>query len=204
MAEVLKSMGRLDDAFELYQQISIEHPQNVVARNGMAGILIALKKWKEALGLTTRHQQPRTKNEWITLHIHGMILLQMGKVREAQEIFEQGVEDCGHIDCQSFFINTLLLVHLKLKAAERARELIESHNHDSLNVPDNVVRLNVYGFLGERTKAQRAYDRVADNHLPLVVSLRDELKRRYLDNRPARYSDEWVLEHQIECLLQVA
>ncbi|HEY0074563.1 MAG TPA: tetratricopeptide repeat protein, partial [Abditibacteriaceae bacterium] len=87
-AEVLKALGRLDEALSAYEQIITQFPQNEVARNGRAEVLKALGRLDEAL---SAYEQTITQFPQNVVARNGRaeVLKALGRLDEALSAYEQ-------------------------------------------------------------------------------------------------------------------
>ena len=60
----------------------------------------------EALELLSDHR-PRAPNEWVALHIRGMVQLKRGNYSEATDIFSRGIQQCPFYRNRRYFENAL-------------------------------------------------------------------------------------------------
>ncbi|MBI3661448.1 MAG: hypothetical protein HY234_00130, partial [Acidobacteria bacterium] len=96
------------------------------------------------------------------------------------------------------YLSSFRGVHYITEAAETLRE------EDTLT--SNILRMHIFGELKDRAKAEKAFNLVEHNHLPIVISLRDELTARYGIRKlklPLQ-SEEWVFDKECELLLMAA
>ena len=202
-AEVLKALNRLDEALAAYDAIIEKHPENIVAKNGRACILVAIGSWNQALAMLPS-QQPITEQEWIGYHIRGVALLRLGQIEDAIKLFEEGIKYNPRPAHKDYFRTALALARIKKLDYSDARNLIADIDARSLEVSANVIRLHVYGRLGDIELADAAYKAIPANSPIVCQELLGELQSRYLRKEAPKYSDEWIIESEIECLLMAA
>ena len=83
---MLKALGDYSGALEVYDKVLAQHPDYPPARHAKASIYAIQNKFDEALELLSDHR-PRAPNEWVALHIRGMVQLKRGNYSEATDIF---------------------------------------------------------------------------------------------------------------------
>ncbi|HEY0073523.1 MAG TPA: tetratricopeptide repeat protein [Abditibacteriaceae bacterium] len=203
-AEVLKVLGRLDEALTAYEQAIEDFPHDEVARRGRVGVLLALGRLDEALDSLPQHE-PKTPDDWIALHMRGMILLAMRKTKEAIRVFRRGVEECPIVSSQSYFRSALAMAQLRRRNFTGAAEVLEAEQAPLLQFPVNVLRIHAYGALGQRDKAQAAYGKVLQfpsNYLTQrSEELVQELYHRFLNGQTSKHDDDWVDNEEFELLM---
>jgi tetratricopeptide (TPR) repeat protein len=200
-AEALKAQGKLDEALQEYDGIAHAFPHERVPRTGRASTLCVLGNLKEALA-SLSVEAPRTLDDWIDFHVRGMILLKQGATDTAVEIFERGVQESPWFSTQAYFRRALALARLKQNELRLAAEAV---GEDSTLV-SNVLRIHIFGGLGDASRANHAYEQVKATPWPAVIVLSRELAARYGLAKPDKpvHSDEWVLDREWELLLKAA
>lgn len=199
-AEVLKALGRLDEALGAYDDVIAEHREDVVARNGRASVLATMGRYQEALkGLPS--QNPVTQNDWIGYHIRGMVLMLTRHFDAAIQIFEDGVVHDPRPASQDYFRTTLAVAHIRQKEYAKASKVLSEVHSPGLVVPANALRFHTLGALGHRDEATALYSSLRDVTTPIMVDLREELHRRYITNEEPMHSDDWIFNTEIRCLM---
>jgi tetratricopeptide (TPR) repeat protein len=195
-AEVLKGMGRLEDALREYEATAKEFPQNVVARTGAASVCVLMADYELATGWIGPLVNVEPVN-WVGLHILGMIHLRTGRADDAIALFERGLRE-GPFEDRRFFRSGLAYARLLVKDLDQAASILE----DEPSVVSRVLQIHIYGELDQTEKARRAYDIVRSNRNPRVIELTAELvARARLEKRAPARSDQWVLDREFELLL---
>ena len=129
---------------EIYQETMESHPEDVVARNGMCGVLLALGRYDEALeklpigNLTTL-------SDWIGYHIRGMIMLKKGDLNEAVRIFERGAKDNPIPSSREYFRGALAVARLRRREFDKASELLNEVTLPVLQPVVNLLRVHAFG-----------------------------------------------------------
>jgi tetratricopeptide (TPR) repeat protein len=203
-AEVLKAQNRLPEALAAYEVVIADFPSDVVARNGCAGVLSALGRFEEALArLPSSTGLPVTKDEWTGFHIRAMVLLQMGKAKEATRILRRGIAECPRPAQRAYFQTGLALVQIRQRAFAEAGSTLEGLEEEaSLAAPATVLRFHAFGAAGNRERASKAAERLtAFEHVVGVLEVGRELRRRFLDGAAPLQTDEWLLQKEANLLL---
>jgi tetratricopeptide (TPR) repeat protein len=200
-AEVLKAQGKLDEALREYDSIILAMPYEAFARTGRASTLSMLGDLKgvlECLPLTT----PQTIADWIEFHIRGMILMKQGEMDTAIKIFQRGIEENPWFASRTYFQRALALARIRRNEFPSAAEAI---GEDSTLV-SNVLRIHIFGGLGDVGRAVQAYEQVKETPWADVIVLTTELAARYgLTKRDrAVQPDNWVFDREWELLLKAA
>jgi tetratricopeptide (TPR) repeat protein len=195
-AEVLKALGRFDDALEAYNQTRREHPADVVAKSGMACVLAVLGRSREALELLS-DKLPGSEQDWIGLHIRGMILLRSGNVNEAISIFERGAANSGAIN-RDYYWSALALARLHLRDYAAAATVLEQISSPLLRSQTTVLRVHSFGAQGQFQHAAEAYKQLPPKTPPIIADLLEELRRRFVDQRPALHDDAWLVRRELD------
>jgi hypothetical protein len=202
-AEVLKALGRLDEALSAYDAITAEYPRDVIAKTGRICLLAALRRYPEALA-ELPDQKPVTQQDWIRYHIRGMILLRKGDVDEAFRVFEAGVKDDPWPLDREYFHTALAVAWIRRKDFAKASQVLEDVTTPLLQAQADVLRLHSFGFLGKRERAAAAYGNLKAKPRLQSAEVTKELYRRYLLTEEPHYNDEWVVDHEVELFLLAA
>jgi tetratricopeptide (TPR) repeat protein len=199
-ARLLKLLGRYHDALDAFDVVISRRPDYTPAKYSKAAIFGLLKRFDEADALLP-NTRPATRMDWVAFHIRGMLLLKQCKVKDAVSLFEEGVRRTPFFRQRQYFENALAAANIRLKKYSEASELVNGAD----DMISRLLQLHSFAELGYFDKAREAYDAVNDNSPPLVVSLRDELAARYsLANRVRLHNDDWILDQEIEVILQAA
>jgi len=203
-AEVLKAQNRLSESLEAYESVIRDFPENVVARNGQACVLAALNRPLEALAFLPA-LAPVTEEDWIGYHIRGMILLRMGRIDEAVEIFQEGMDYCPRPAQRDYFRAAFAVSCLQRQAYSKAADALAEVASPQLEKTATLLRFHAFGGAGDLVRAAEE-----DRALAPVVSMakfkeiQEELQRRFLSRQPPKHSEEWLIEGEIGLLLAAA
>ena len=126
-AEVLKALGRFDDALTAYDQIRRENPGDVVAKNGRAEVLKALGRFDDAL---TAYDQTCREHPNNVVAKSGMacVLAVLGRPLEALELLSDKPPG-GEQDWIGFHIRGMIL--LRIGKVDDAIVIFERGANDS-------------------------------------------------------------------------
>ncbi|HKP12064.1 MAG TPA: hypothetical protein VJZ91_08145, partial [Blastocatellia bacterium] len=183
-----------------YDDIRHSFPHNLVARNARSWILAALHRYEEALAdLPTKDLN--SIEDWIGFHIRGMILLRMGRVSEALDIFEQGVISNPWVADREVFRTALSVAWMRQQEYSKAAEVLNEVASPTLQPQIDLLRIRSYGEIQQFDNARMAYERVSTNPLPGATDLTEELNCRYVARTGAQHDDDWVLDQEINLLL---
>jgi tetratricopeptide (TPR) repeat protein len=200
-AEVLKALGRSDEALDAYDRVLAEHPWDQIAATGRCWVLASLGRFDDAL-VTLSKRDLSSFADWVAYHIKGVILLRMGRKREAEQIFEDGALNCGWELSREYFKNSLGLLFLHAGNFPAAVDELKQVKLAALQPPANILRLHVFGALGNTKQARDLYNRISSEPNPLDLELTEELGRRYLFGADNLRGYEWIKERELD--LQVA
>jgi tetratricopeptide (TPR) repeat protein len=187
-AEVLRELGRPEEALQLYEETARDFPRDEVARNGRASGLVDLARYDEALALLPSGP-PRTRDDWIAQHIGGMIHLRCGELAEAQGIFENGVRNCPYLASVAYFRSALAVTQIQRGRFREVELALEGSQTDVARV----LRFHAYGELRETDAARGMFEALRTTQRKRVADLRGELASVYLFSPPERPSpsSEW-------------
>jgi tetratricopeptide (TPR) repeat protein len=87
-AEVLKAMGRFDEALSIYEETMSRFPNNEVARGGYAEVLKAMGRFDEALSIY-EETMSRFPNNEVARSGYAEVLKAMGRFDEALAAYEE-------------------------------------------------------------------------------------------------------------------
>jgi tetratricopeptide (TPR) repeat protein len=199
-ANLLKLLGHYQDALNAYEVVIQRRPDYAPARYGKAAVFVLMKEFGAADQLLPSGEA-RTSAEWVGLHIRGMMDLKKGHIDKAIEVLTRGIVDNPFHREQQFFKTALAAAEIRKKHYREAVDLV-------LRIDDpisHVLRMHSLAELGDSPHAQLAYHSVNDNAPPNVTLLKDAIAGYYgLGKQKASYSNGWILEQEMEVLLQAA
>ncbi|MFN2452945.1 MAG: hypothetical protein ABR577_01860 [Pyrinomonadaceae bacterium] len=202
-AEVLKSLGRLNESLAAYDAVIASYPEDVVARTARSCVLAALHRYDEALeGLP--HEKPITRGEWIGYHIRGMILLRMGKADEAVQIFEHGVKNDPLPFSKEYSRTALTVALLRQRDFVKAGQMLDEVTAPLLQPQANILRLHAFGAQGNIERVTTAYQSLTSSPPLFASELIEELSHQYISDEAPRHDDEWVFNQEVDVLLLIA
>jgi tetratricopeptide (TPR) repeat protein len=195
-ADLLKHLGRVKEAIAAYEELSRRNPRNRRVRHSLAAVLISNGELDKAEQLLP-NRDPSTLEEWVAYHVRGMLLMKRRNYAAAERLFRHGLEKCPWHAERPFFKNALTAC---LIFQERLRPAEQLTGSDS-NPIAQVLKIHIFGELGELRMASKSYQRVKDYCPPLLVAVRNELAGRYVLGLGARKSDQWVLDQMTDAVL---
>jgi hypothetical protein len=100
-------------------------PRDEVTRNARADLLGSIDRFDEAEALLSLAvKRPRSRNDWIAMHILAMLRLRAGRSEQALADLDRGARSCTFRDQRRYFINARPLALLAMRrAVEAAVEL---------------------------------------------------------------------------------
>lgn len=202
-AGVLRNLNRLPEAIADYRAILADHPWNRFVSVALCTALACAKQYAEALE-RIGDADPVTSNDWIALHVKGMIFLRQERFDEAIRVFEYGLSHTPWASQRENFGAGLALARIKRRAFRAAVEALGAEQERRI-LSFEVFRLHAAGAIGDRERAKRAYSAIiAEPDAATVVDLAEELARRYLGKGPSRHDEAWIVEREEEMLLNAA
>ncbi len=202
-AEVLKSMGRLDEALIAYDAALGKSWFDPVAVNGRASVLCALGKYEEALAVLPG-ESPTTRQDWIAFHIRGMAMLRAGRIEEASKIFLRGSEENPFAGDRDHFRNGLALARLHERAYDAALDILTRVRDIGNDRLAGFLRGHSAGALGDHRGAARFLSATGAPRNKPERELKAELERRFVKKEPPLYDEEWLIQHEVDCILLAA
>jgi tetratricopeptide (TPR) repeat protein len=202
-AEVLTVSGELYDALTAYNEVRLRYPSNTIARNGRSSVLAALRKYDEALEDLPVDNAVGLQ-DWIGLHIRGMVLIQMKRFEDAIQIFQRGATENPFPSSAVYFQAALAVALIRQEKYGDARNVLSDIDAPSLKPQIDVLRLHTSGEEKEFEEAKAAFQDLTPKPWSISDELLDELHRRYILKVEPKQSNEWVFDKEVECLLLVA
>jgi tetratricopeptide (TPR) repeat protein len=199
-ADLLKRLGKYDDAIDAYDNILSTWPNYETAKNGKAAVLVIKGQYEQAMSLLSA-EMPSTRSDWIGRHILGMSYLRRNQLAQAIKIFEEGVEKIPFAREKRYFMNALSIARLRENNFEQAATSLP----DTAEGLSNVIRMHAYAGMGKTARARTLYDELR-NRCPIqIADLRDAIAGRYgLATDVYAANDNWIFERETEALLQEA
>jgi len=198
-AEVLKKLGQFENALDAYDRLIQRAARDKRLRSTKAAILVAMGRYEEAEALLPV-DEPRSLNDWIALHIRGMIRLRKKDFDSALGIFSRGMQHCPWGSERKYFRSAFGLANLHKR---RFDEALDAFSDSDVAAPlINVLRIHVNGESGRREEANIAFKSTQSNCPVVLVPLRNELANRYIFSaRNTERNDEWIFEEECRLLL---
>jgi hypothetical protein len=135
---VLKARGELEAAETQYRHNTARWPNDRVAVNGLANVLRKLKRHPEALKLLpVCSGNPVTVHDFYDLHLHAMILLDLGRLTDAHAMLKQGMKAAISSHQIAVFKSGLALLALRAQDFEGAGKILTT-------LPGNVIPLDLF------------------------------------------------------------
>ncbi|MDI1314370.1 tetratricopeptide repeat protein [Prosthecobacter sp.] len=198
-AKCLRDLGRFDEAlveFEFALKIS-DH--NNIARNALASLLSQMNKHQEALDLLTISGSQQ-RRDWFDIHLHGMILLRMGRWNDAEEIFLSASEAKLISKTRNYFNVGLALCRIHQKKFKEAMQHLEtSVLTPRLEIPFQVLRAHAMAASG-RNADSRSILNILHSPRKIVIEVATEIRHRFFDHHP-RHDEAWLLDKESELVL---
>ena len=202
-AEVLKEMGRFEDALAAYDETIKHFPNGVVSRTGRASLLTLMGELEEVWSILP-DEHPISRNDWIAYHILAMSYLKSGNAEEAVKRLAYGLENAPWINIKNYYATALAVARIRSKKFPEAVEVLKKKVAD-LDIFQTQKRLIFIGHsqaeLGERTEAIAALAPLANTQNPRITRTRNALLRRYnlglaVDKKLSE-TESAILERQI-------
>ena len=196
-AQVLKSLGQLEESLQEYTSTVRDFPQNAFARTGAACVCMVQGNWETALRWLGDPTAIQPVN-WVGLHVQAMIYLRMGRTQDAMKILEPGTTQAPWEQRRYFKSG---LAYARLLAGE-PRQAAQALAQETTPVA-LVLQMHIYIELNESTKAKEAFEAASRlTREPRVVELTAELAARAkLLTRKPIHTDQWVFDRELELLL---
>ncbi|MBL7140087.1 MAG: tetratricopeptide repeat protein, partial [Planctomycetes bacterium] len=201
-ADLLKELGHLHSAIEAYDKV-IERPWNPKkqgAQVAKAAIFAAMGRWGDAERLLPKGE-PRTRDDWIALHVRGMILLRSGRLSDSVALFEKALNEIPFANERKYFESALVVANLRLK---RFGEAVRALGQDQSPLM-NVLRIHAFGAAKRIEDARAAYDSSEGHGPPALVELRNALAVQFgLRSGARRRGWTWFFEQECRAILLTA
>ena len=128
-----------------------------------------MERWvrvEKALSLLIT-ESPATDNQWVSYHIHAMLLLKENRLDEAEPFFAKGSTSAPPRQ-RCYFESGLALLRLKQQKPEDATQVLEQGG-ESFDLFSNVIRFHVFGAANRMEQARKAANRVREYNDPHSV-----------------------------------
>jgi tetratricopeptide (TPR) repeat protein len=161
-AELLRAMGLFDEARAVFNDLLRRFPRSVFSRTCYAQLLLELGEFHLAENVLALPAAAVTVDDWVNLHVLGMISLRSGNVDRAQEIFKKGV-NAPFRRVVPYFRSGLVLAHLALghpKQAKRELDLLADQS-DEMQSAITLIDAHIHGALGDEAGTKRILNKVA-------------------------------------------
>jgi len=155
LAEVLKAKDDLAGAETLYREIISRWPHDVVAPNGFANVLRKQRRFTDALASLPESTRLMSQQDFINLHLRGMILLESGDVEAAIDAFERGLASSPWACQQAYFRSALVVAKLR---EQHYREALQQLDALRESKPEfHTLRLHALAGEGEEQRARELH-----------------------------------------------
>jgi tetratricopeptide (TPR) repeat protein len=202
-AETLRALGRLDEALSALGAAMGDYPFSKFIRNSYVVVLCELGRFKEArIVLTGVDAAPRTKDDWVAVHILCMVDLKEAPTDALATRLEELLATCPYRDQQLYFETALVVARIAVKRTSEARNALTALvARPALDVGEwaaiQLMEAHAEAAEGDLAAARRSVA-AASNIVPheqfRLRRLRQELERRFgLGSAPAlTRSDEII------------
>lgn len=190
-ADLFKELREYDKALLFYEQISEENAylDSKVCR---AAIYVSLGDFPSALSLLPS-TDPRTRNDWVAVHIRGMVLLKSGKTKEAEELFRNSWNNVPFASQRPYFASALAIVRLRQQEYAAALDMLEGRK----DYASNILYLHSYAGLKRMGEAEKVYTTLKDNCPHDVIPLREELAAHAgIGKSGIRNDADWIFRQE--------
>jgi tetratricopeptide (TPR) repeat protein len=196
-ADLLKELGKFRDALDAYDALIKRNPISLALRNAKASILVVLQRYDEAQRLLATGT-PETREDWISYHIRGMILLKKDMLSPAIRHLKKGLELIPFADQRKYFQNALAIATLRQDQYYEATQYIGG-SRESIT---DALRIHAFGGLKRLDQASQAYTRLLQVCPPNLVPLRNELAAKYkLTGSLPSHDGRWIFEQECQNVL---
>ncbi|MEO6012185.1 MAG: tetratricopeptide repeat protein [Devosia sp.] len=196
-ANLLKLLGRYSDAVSAYDVLLSKRPDFKRATYGKAAALIAMSRLDDADPLLPGPNDiPRNDDDWVGLHIRGLLLLKKGNLSAAKRAFSQGTE-IGSPQRRRIFATSLIAVEMRLRAFTQAIAALPEY-------PTGLASAFVarcFLEVGNNSMALEHLQSANDNH-PAFRAYVEELSNRAIQR--ASKGEDWLDDMEVELSLQAA
>ncbi len=138
--------------------------------------------------------------DWISYHIYGMILLQAGSLENAMNVFENGATHCVGRQ-RDYFTTALAIARVRRGSLNEASIALDNVIWGSLRLSVNTLRVHIDVLEHETERAHGRMKLLPDGGRPTYMIIRRELERRLTPGQHPDMSDEKLLEHEIDLLI---
>jgi tetratricopeptide (TPR) repeat protein len=208
-AEVLRELGRPEDALAALDETIQLFPRNEVARTARANLLSLMGRHQEVTeSLISVADAPRTRGDWICVHVLAISNLRAGKIEDAIAILKNGRKNSPFRDTWCYFDGALAVALLAKRNATEAVAVIEQAERIAGTAEQRktlyLLRTHATVDLG-RVEAASDLLRKSAAIIPfesfLQKSLARELTRRIeLTNNNTSFSDKGFQQNESEIL----
>ena len=159
-AEVLRDLGRPDEALAALDATIERFPANVVARTARAHLLAQLGNLGDAEAmLMSAALRSQTRDDWIATHILAMARLRVGRVREALASFDYAVSSCPFADVRAYFVTArplALIAEGRAREAAAALDELARDRQASTTLATNIIlfQAHAHAEAGDRGRAR--------------------------------------------------
>ena len=199
-AEVLKVQGDLPAALAAFDAVIASHPEDVVAKNGRISVLVVMERLDEALA-ELAPCSPKSRDDWISFHIRGMISLYQRDLAEAESIFGRGAGECPFADSRSYFETALAVVRLQQGRLLEARDIAERKSEGRWFGPMTALLVHINGRMENFAAVNKLFEALPEPPNMYVGEAFAELERRYVKRQPAAFSEDWLIKRELNYLL---
>ena len=172
---------------------------DAVAKNGRWSTLMvagrASQVWDEIPETTAR-----TQDEWIAQHIRAMAAIRLGKLGEARQLLQNGLDRCPFPNSREYFRMAFAVLQLRQRNYASVKGTLEQVQSAVLAVPRALLLAHAAGEQGETQTTREHLDGISGPITALSRSVATELRVRYVDHLAPMHDDDWLLSRELELL----
>lgn len=201
-ADLLRRLGKFEDAINAYDGIIEKYPTYLSAIISKAAVLVAEKRFAEAKALLPE-EDPATEDEWIGLHVRGMIAMGEADFDKAIQILQFGLESTPFYRKRRYFKTALAAAYMRKNNFTESKNLLSNPKEPY----EHILLVHSLGALGEISEAKSVLNAMNDNFpdfaAPLKVALSDKFELTSSSGH-ASYDEQWIFDRESELIIQAA
>jgi Flp pilus assembly protein TadD len=206
-------MGRLEEAKREFRGALTQFPNERVAKNALACLLIEAGETSEARPLLAA-PDPKTEQDWRDYHVAAMAYIKDGNYEEAEKLLGDGAQAVPFYSAREVFRASLAYVKLLRRQYQAASSLIGSGNVHNFRPPTvAVIDAHASAALGHLDRAQESLFDAERSRSNAVIHLADFIRKRYSlgiyvgqfpDNEEAGLLDGAIAKAEFGLALRIA
>ena len=176
----MRSLNRLEEALSAYQDTIAAFPNDRVAKNGVACLLIEMNQLEKVQDYLPESTDLISEQDWRDCHVLSMLAMRQGDFEKAERMMRKGV-NAPFVKDQRIFKNSLALLLMRTnRAKEAVQQVILQLSEVAAHPEQAVLYCHALSENEQIAEAEKFLQAIPEKSSAVIVDFCGLLKQRYL------------------------